>query len=112
MWRTPTSSGTRSNSSTPNAISGTPWYEIRTTQAAMHACETPPTGGTLHGNLANRKPYPLRKLTYTPPGENSPRCPIADTVSAHGSQAQKPRLGAARAVMQLKVTPQVWAFTV
>jgi lactoylglutathione lyase len=34
----------------------------------MHARETRPAGGTLHGNLADGRPCPLRSIPYTPPG--------------------------------------------
>jgi len=49
--RTPTSSWTRSSSSTPSAISGTPWYEIRRTQAPRthpkHVPHAEPSTGLL-----------------------------------------------------------------
>jgi hypothetical protein len=66
----------------------------------MHARETRPAGGTLHGNIADGMPCPLRSVPYTAPGEGSHWGLSATPVSARGSPAQKPRSGAARAVMQ------------
>jgi hypothetical protein len=67
----------------------------------MHARETRPAGGTLHGSLADGRPCLLRSVPYTPPGEDSPwGAPSGTPVSARGSPAQKPRFGAARGVMQ------------